>query len=191
MVVFTPLNTAACLGVTLVSLPTSDSYVTEDWEQTVPPSCDDITYRLTQQRTIYSMMYARGVNNIHCLSLIVVNYIHLNNIQTSIINICCSVSWGGHAAPNKRHSLSVNVIVGLHTIIHLTHAASAKQYLIWSPQRHCQIPLYHALIHRTEWHAPSGILANAREIFQSFDIGWLLLQLLIILLWGILLYLHL
>ena len=87
---------------------------------------------------------------------------HPNNIQyTSIINICCCVSLGGHAASNKRHSFSVIVVVGHHTIIHLTFA-STKQHLIWYSNVYLVVSatarVYCCItytIHRTERHDPS------------------------------------
>ena len=110
---------------------------------------------------------------------------HPNNIQyTSIINICCCVSLGGHAASNKRHSFSVIVVVGHHTIIHLTFAStSTKQHLIWYSNVYLVVSatatarVYCCIIHiirRTERHEPRDTW-QARKILQSFDVGWLLL----------------
>ena len=121
-VLFTPpLNTAACVGVHWCILKISThSHLSVNihyrrW-RTGTATCDDIT-------TIDKHKCTSFIIN-HC------QLFHPNNIQyTSIINICCCVSLGGHAASNKRHSLSVIVVVGHHTIIHLTFA-STKQHLI-------------------------------------------------------------
>ena len=129
------------------------------------------------------MTYARGVNHVHCLSSIIVSYSiqKIFNIPLVSIFVVALVSLWGHAASNKRQSLSVIVVVGHHTIIHLTFA-STKQHLIWysnvylvlsaTARVYCCIIHF---IHRTEWWTERACW-QTRVIFQSFDVGWLLLH---------------